>query len=104
VVDSGRPVTGFTDKGTLKDYLKRMGGTFNRPPIYRLDDGHEPVIMTLSRAMAGGLDVKAPARRDDLPPGYGRSSGIDDGEKNPLRPDVAIRAFYCARSWTYPHG
>ena len=56
VVDSGRPVTAFTDKDDLKAYLKRMRGTFNRPLVYRIDDGNGPVIMTVSRVIAGGLD------------------------------------------------
>jgi hypothetical protein len=56
VVDSGRPVTAFTDKDDLKPYLQRMRGTFNRPLVYRIDDGKGPVIMTVSRVMAGGLD------------------------------------------------
>jgi hypothetical protein len=56
VVDSGRPVTAFTDKGDLKDYLKRKRGILNRLLVYRLDEGNGPVIMTVSRALAGGLD------------------------------------------------
>jgi hypothetical protein len=56
VVDSGSPVTAFTDKDDLKAYLKRMRGTFNRPLVYRIDDGYGPVIMTVSRVMAGGLE------------------------------------------------
>jgi hypothetical protein len=72
VIDAGRPVTAFTDKDDLKAYLKRMRDTFNRPLVYRIDDGSGPVIMTVSRVMAGGLDVKAPSRRDDLPRGQGR--------------------------------
>jgi hypothetical protein len=58
-VDSGRPVTAFTDKDDLKACLKRMRGTFNRPLVYRIDDGNGPVIMTVSRALGRGLDVKA---------------------------------------------
>jgi hypothetical protein len=56
VVDSGRPVTAFTDKGGPERLPEAHAGTFNRPLVYRIDDGHELVIMTLSRAMAGGLD------------------------------------------------
>ena len=33
VVDSGSPVTEFTDKDALKAYLKRKRGTFNRPLV-----------------------------------------------------------------------
>jgi hypothetical protein len=62
VVDSGRPVTAFTDKEDLKAYLRRMRDTFNRPLVYRIGDGAGPVIMTVSRALGRGLDVKAPAR------------------------------------------
>ena len=62
VIDSGRSVTAFTDKEDLKAYLKRKRGIFNRLLVYRIDDGREPLIMTMSRAMAGGLDVKAPSR------------------------------------------
>ena len=62
VVDSGSPVTEFTDKDALKAYLKRKRGTFNRPLVYRIKDGHEPVIMTVSRVLAGGLD--AGSKRD----------------------------------------
>ena len=54
-------VTEFTDKDALKAYLKRKRGTFNRPLVYRIDDGNGPVIMTLSRVLRGGLD--APSRR-----------------------------------------
>jgi hypothetical protein len=50
------PVTAFTDKENLKAYLRRMRDTFNRPLVYRIDDGSGPVIMTASRVMAGGLD------------------------------------------------
>jgi hypothetical protein len=46
-----------------------MSRTFNKLPVYRIDDGSGLVTMTASRVMAGGLDVKAPSRRDDLPPG-----------------------------------
>jgi hypothetical protein len=63
VVDSGRPVTAFRDKEDLKAYWKRMRDTFNRSLVYRIDDGAAPVIMTVSRVMAGGLDVKAPSFR-----------------------------------------
>jgi hypothetical protein len=59
VVDSGRPVTAFTDKDDLKAYLKRMRDTFNRPLVYRIDDGNGPVIMTASRALGRGLDAQA---------------------------------------------
>ena len=62
VVDSGSPVTEFTDKDALKAYLKRQRGTFNRPLVYRIEDGHEPVIMTVPRVLAGGLD--AGSKRD----------------------------------------
>ena len=55
VVDSGSPVTEFTNKDALKAYPKRKRGTFNRPLVYRIKDGHEPVIMTVSRVLAGGL-------------------------------------------------
>jgi hypothetical protein len=34
-----------------------MHGTFNRPPVYRIDDGDGPVIMTVPRVMAAGLDA-----------------------------------------------
>ena len=63
VVDSGRPVTAFTDKGHLKYYLKRMRGTFNRPLVYRIDDSDGPVIMTVSRVLAGGLDARSKRQR-----------------------------------------
>jgi hypothetical protein len=36
-----------------------MHDAFNRPLVYRIDDRHEPVIMTLSRAMAGGLVARS---------------------------------------------
>jgi hypothetical protein len=61
VVDSGSPVTEFTD--ALKAYLKRQRGTFNRPLVYRIKDGHEPVIMTVSRVLAGGLDAGSKRHR-----------------------------------------
>ena len=59
VVDSGRPVTAFTDKDDLKSYLKRMRGTFNRPLAYGIDDGNGSVIMTVSRVMSGGPDARS---------------------------------------------
>jgi hypothetical protein len=59
VVDSGSPVTAFTDKDDLKAYLRRMRDTLNRPLVYRIDDFAGPVIMTVSRALGRGLDVKA---------------------------------------------
>jgi hypothetical protein len=38
-------------------------GTFNRPLVYRTEDGHEPVIMTVSRVLAGGLDAGSKRHR-----------------------------------------
>jgi hypothetical protein len=35
-------VTAFTDKEDLKAYLKHTRGTFNRPLVYRIDDGERP--------------------------------------------------------------
>jgi hypothetical protein len=72
VLDAGKPLTAFTDTEYLKAYLKRMSGTFNRPLVYKIDEGSGPVIMTVSRVMAGGLDLNAPLRRRDLPLGQGR--------------------------------
>jgi len=63
VVESSSPVTEFTDKDALKAYLKRKRGTFNRPLVYRIKDGHEPVIMTVSRVLAGGLDAGSKRHR-----------------------------------------
>ena len=63
VVDSGSPVTEFTNKDALKAYPKRKRGTFNRPLVYRIKDGHEPVIMTVSRVLAGGLDAGSKRHR-----------------------------------------
>jgi hypothetical protein len=74
VLDAGKPLTAFTDTDDLKVYLKRMRHTLNKPLVYRIDDGSGPVIMTMSRVMAGRLDVKAPSRRDDLPPDQGQLS------------------------------
>jgi hypothetical protein len=34
-----------------------MYGAFSRPLVYRMDDGDGPVIMTVPRVMAGGLDA-----------------------------------------------
>ena len=47
----------FTDKHDLKAYLWRMHATFNRPLVYKIDDGDAPVIMTLPRALGRGLDA-----------------------------------------------
>jgi hypothetical protein len=62
VVDNGNPVTTFTDQDDLKAYLRRRRGTFVRPLVYRIDGNGIATIMTLSRAMGRGLDVKAPSR------------------------------------------
>jgi hypothetical protein len=63
VVDSRRPVTAFTDTNDLKAYLKRMRDTFNRPLVYRIDESNGPVVMTVSRVMAGGLDAQSLRQR-----------------------------------------
>jgi hypothetical protein len=48
-------VAAFTAKDEMKAYLKRRRGTFTRPLVYKIrGDGHEPVIMTMSRAMGDG--------------------------------------------------
>jgi hypothetical protein len=43
-----------------------MHATFNRPLVYRIDDGDGPVIMTVSRVVGGALDAasaqSSPAR------------------------------------------
>ena len=59
----GAPLTAFTDKDDLRVYLKRMRGTFNRRPVYKIGDGNGPVIMTVSRLMAGGLDPRPKRHR-----------------------------------------
>jgi len=63
VTDAGSPVTAFTSKDDMKAFLKRTRGTFNRPLVYRIKDGHEPVIMTVSRVLAGGLDAGSKRHR-----------------------------------------
>jgi hypothetical protein len=63
VFDSGRPVSAFTDKADLRTYLWRMHATFNRPLVYRFDDGDGPVIMTVSRLLGGALDAQSLRRR-----------------------------------------
>jgi hypothetical protein len=64
VVDSGSPVTEFTDKDALKAYLKRKRRHLqHRPLVYRIEDGHEPVIMTVSRVLARGLDAGSKRNR-----------------------------------------
>jgi hypothetical protein len=40
-------VTAFTDKEDLKAYLKRTRGTFNRPLVYRIDDGETPRLAVM---------------------------------------------------------
>jgi hypothetical protein len=62
-----RAVQAFTDKHDLRAYLWRTHAALNRPLVYRIGNGDAPVIMTLSRVLGGGLDAKAPSRRDDLP-------------------------------------
>jgi hypothetical protein len=89
VVDSASPVTEFTDKDTLKAYLKRQRGAFNRPLVYRIKDGHEPVIMTVSRVLAGGQtpNQSTIARDIEVIPPPGRSAHFNAAGVTPVTPE-----------------
>jgi hypothetical protein len=55
MADAGSPVAAFAARHELKAYLQRRRDAFTRPLVYRIDgEGHSPVIMTMSRAMADG--------------------------------------------------
>jgi hypothetical protein len=51
---AGTPVAAFTARQALKAYLRRRLDTFCNPLVYTFAHGREPVITTLSRALAEG--------------------------------------------------
>ena len=80
-------MTGFTDKGALKAYLKRKRGTFNRPLVHRIQDGHEPVMMTVSRVLAGGPDAGSKRHRVTLRSSACRGSAHFTPQVTPVTPE-----------------
>jgi hypothetical protein len=53
VMDEGRPMTAFTSKGDLIAFLRSRFWLLGNPLIYAFaGDGHAPVIMTMSTALA----------------------------------------------------
>jgi hypothetical protein len=53
VMDAGTPIAAFTVKRDMQLYLRRRLDTFCNALVYTFTDGRGPLIMTVSKAMAG---------------------------------------------------